>query len=54
MAIGDSVGEKAADELTNKALPEVIAALHDLMDRLEVMLARLDGATITIKLSPKT
>lgn len=48
MALGDSVGVQAADEITRIAIPELAAALQALADR-------LDGATITltVKLAPK-
>ncbi len=43
--------EGAVKEIEAKALPEVIAAFNAAMDRLERLFERLDGATITIRLS---
>ncbi len=38
---------KAADELTGKTLPEMVVAGNAFLDRLEKLLERLNGATIT-------
>jgi hypothetical protein len=43
----------AADELTNKALPELIAAGNALVDRLEKLLSRLSGATLVLTIPPE-
>jgi hypothetical protein len=40
--------DKAIDEGTKVAIPEIIAAANAVMDRVEKMVGRLDGATITL------
>ena len=58
MALGDSVGEQAAETLV-AAIPEIDKDLHDFVALLDaagnLLLDRLDGATITltVKLAPK-
>lgn len=48
MALGDDVGKKAVDELTTQTLPELIAAANALLDRLEKIVDRLNGSTVTL------
>lgn len=38
----------AADELTSKTLPELIAAGNALVDRLDSLLTRLNGAAVVL------
>ena len=52
MAIGDQAGKQAVDELTTKTIPELMDRMDALVARLAALLARLDGATITLRLAP--
>ena len=52
MAIGDQAGKAAVDELTTKTIPELMDRMDALAARLAALLARLDGATITLRLAP--
>ena len=52
MAIGDQAGKAAVDELTTKTIPELMERMDALAARLAALLARLDGATITLRLAP--
>ena len=52
MAIGDQAGKQAVDELTTKTIPELMDRMDALAARLAALLARLDGATITLRLAP--
>ena len=50
----DPIGiDKAAEELTDKTLPELIAGFNALVDRLEKLLDRLDGASVVLVLAKK-
>ena len=42
--------KKSVDELTTKALPEAVQAMNQLVDRLERLFERLDGASLTLTL----
>lgn len=49
----DPIGiDKAVEELSAKTLPELLAMGNALVDRFEKLLERLDGASITLRLSP--
>lgn len=43
----------AADELTQKTLPELLAGLNAALDRLEALLNRLNGAAIVFTIPEK-
>lgn len=45
--------KSAVDELTAQTLPELIAGLNAALDRLDALLDRLDGATLTLRVPPK-
>jgi hypothetical protein len=56
MAIGDSVGKQAVDELTVKTVPEIIAGLHELLDRLNgaKLVLDLPSKGFVLQIPPKT
>jgi hypothetical protein len=43
--------DKAASEITAEGIPELLQGLNQAVDRIERLLDRLDGATITIRLA---
>jgi hypothetical protein len=45
MGLGSDAGEKAAEILTDKTVPEIEAGAHSILDR-------LSGATVTLKWNP--
>lgn len=54
MSLSDPIQLKAAtDELTTKTLPELIAAGNALLDRLEALLDRLNGASFVFVIPEK-
>ena len=56
MAIGDSVGKQAVDELTVKTVPEIIAGLHEILDRLNgaKLVLDLPSKGFVLQIPPKT
>lgn len=53
MGLGADVGKNAVDELTTKTLPELIAAGNALVDRLDKLLDRLNGAAVVLTIPEK-
>jgi hypothetical protein len=42
---------EAVEDLTQQTIPEVLTGAHRLLDRLEALVDRFDGTTLTIQLN---